>query len=174
MIKGQKHSEETKKRMSILRTGKQLNRKMPAWNKGKKGCVNGGSFKKGHPQLNTGKTHWKKGNPGPWKGKHLPEAMRLKTSGKNHYLWKGGVVPINKKIRMSVEYKLWRTSVFVRDNYTCIWCGARGGNGKKVILNADHIKQFAFYPELRFAIDNGRTLCEDCHKTTNTYGRIKE
>lgn len=65
---------------------------------------------------------------------------------------KGGVTSINKIIRESAEYKLWRKSVFERDNFTCIWCFQKGGN-----LNADHIKPFALFPELRFAIDNGRT-----------------
>ena len=88
---------------------------------------------------------------------------------KNHF-WKGGITPINRRIRSSREYKIWRIAVFERDNYTCIWCGAKNCEEQKVVLNADHIKPFAYYPELRFAIDNGRTLCEPCHKTTDTYG----
>lgn len=90
--------------------------------------------------------------------------------GEKHYNWKGGKSLITKRIRRSVEYRLWRTAVFERDNYTCIWCGARSQKGLRVILNADHIKPFAYYPELRFAIDNGRTLCEECHKKTDTFG----
>lgn len=87
-------------------------------------------------------------------------------SGEKHWNWKGGTTPLHEQIRKSLEYKLWRQAVFERDNYTCVLCGdAKGGN-----LEADHIKQFAFYPELRFAIDNGRTLCRDCHKNTDTYG----
>ena len=86
--------------------------------------------------------------------------------GKDSNFWRGGIATINNIVRHSLEYRLWRTAVFERDNYTCIWCGQRGGR-----LNADHIKPFAFYPELRFAIDNGRTLCERCHKTTETWGK---
>lgn len=89
--------------------------------------------------------------------------------GEKNFLWKGGITPINQKIRMSFEYKLWREAVFKRDNWTCVWCGAISKKENSVILNADHIKPFAYYPELRFAIDNGRTLCVPCHKTTDTY-----
>jgi 5-methylcytosine-specific restriction endonuclease McrA len=90
-------------------------------------------------------------------------------SGEKNNMWKGGITPINAAIRTSREYKLWRIAVFERDNYTCIWCGR-----KEVTLHADHIKPFAYFPELRFAIDNGRTLCVPCHKTTDTYmGKAK-
>ena len=89
--------------------------------------------------------------------------------GEQNGSWKGGVLTLNQKLRKSLEYKLWRESVFKRDNFTCIWCGDnRGGN-----LHADHIKPFAYYPELRFAIDNGRTLCVPCHRKTDTFGRNK-
>jgi 5-methylcytosine-specific restriction endonuclease McrA len=109
------------------------------------------------------------------KGYQWSEESRRKLSanarrGEDHHNWKGGITAENHKIRESVEYKLWRSSVFSRDNWTCIFCGARSAKGSPVVLHADHIKPFAFYPELRFAIDNGRTLCESCHQATETFG----
>ena len=79
--------------------------------------------------------------------------------------WNGGVTPVNKRIRKSAEFAVWRKAVFERDDYTCQFCGKRG-----VRLHPDHIKQFAYYPELRFDVSNGRTLCEECHKQTPTFG----
>ncbi len=84
-------------------------------------------------------------------------------SGSKCSFWKGGVTPINRAIRKSLQYKEWRTAVFIRDNRECVWCGS----GKQI--EADHIEPFSLFPELRFNMDNGRTLCHDCHKTTPTY-----
>lgn len=108
-----------------------------------------------------------------WVGRKHTLESRLKMSksregrfrGEKSPSWQGGLTRTNKRIRHSFEYKLWRKSVLERDNFTCVFCKVRGGK-----LNADHIKPFALYPELRFAIDNGRTLCIGCHRTTDTYG----
>jgi hypothetical protein len=61
--------------------------------------------------------------------------------------------------RRSAEYKQWRRSVFERDNYTCRTCGKRG-----VCINAHHIKSYAHFPDLRYDVSNGITLCVQCHK----------
>jgi hypothetical protein len=78
--------------------------------------------------------------------------------------WEGFLEDENSLIRKSDEYKKWRESVFQRDNYTCVKCNDKSGNGKTVVLNADHIKPFALYSELRTDINNGQTLCVKCHK----------
>lgn len=121
-----------------------------------------------------------KGEANPFYGrKHTKETIERIASSKSKNLdtprgdksplWRGGVTEINKKIRSSAGYKEWRRSVFFRDDYTCVLCHERG-----VELHADHIKPFSLHPELRFSIENGRTLCVPCHKDTPTYlGKIK-
>lgn len=91
------------------------------------------------------------------------EKWRISFRGANNPRWAGGTTTLNAKIRGSIEYKLWREAVFKRDSWTCRNCGGKGP------LHADHIRPFAWFPELRFAIDNGRTLCIGCHKKTPTY-----
>lgn len=94
------------------------------------------------------------------------EFKKGQMTGSNNPNWKGGITPENLRIRASEKYKQWRKSVFERDNYTCQFCSQYGG-----ILNADHIKPFALFLGLRFDLDNGRTLCIECHRKTPTYGR---
>lgn len=56
------------------------------------------------------------------------------------------------------KYKTWRMSVFRRDNCRCLECDSTGKN-----LQAHHIKEWAAYPNNRYDIDNGKTLCQPCH-----------
>lgn len=83
--------------------------------------------------------------------------------------WRGGTSKSSKTGYYSPEYKNWRESVFTRDNFTCQGCKQYGG-----YLESHHIKQFAYYPELRFNMDNGITLCKPCHEQTDNYGHKKK
>ena len=100
--------------------------------------------------------------------KKMSEAAKKRLSIKeNHWNWQGGITSENKKIRNSLEMSLWREAVFARDNWTCQKCGESGG-----YLHPHHIFNFAAYLDLRFAIDNGITLCKECHKKLHKkYGR---
>ena len=102
------------------------------------------------PKFTEGHKPWNKGRP------------FLEIRGDKHPNWKGG-----SKARSlnTFEYRQWRIAVFERDNYMCVMCGKKG------YLEADHIRRWADYPELRFDVNNGRTLCKECHKSV-TFGRI--
>ncbi len=103
--------------------------------------------------------------------------MKGVVAGPKHYLWKGGITSSNNKVRTSAEYKLWRLTVFQRDNYTCQKYGTRGGD-----LIAHHIHNFADAPTLRLVVANGITLSEEAHnefhrrygKTNNTLEQLTE
>lgn len=161
---GMKFSEEHKRKIGLKSKGNKYCLGKVPWNKGKKGVQVGANKGKNFSE------EWRKNLSLAHKGYVRPEDQRKKMSqyvrkGEAHYAWKGGITPIYERIRKSLEYRLWREAVFKRDNWTCVWCGKRGG-----VLHSDHIKPFSLYPALRFAIDNGRTLCMDCHKKTDTFG----
>lgn len=73
------------------------------------------------------------------------------------------------RLKMAAELRQWRNKVYLRDNYTCQMCGVRNGGGKKIELVAHHIKSFANYKDLRIDLNNGQTLCKECHSKTNNY-----
>lgn len=76
--------------------------------------------------------------------------------GKNAPNWRGGITPLHQKIRNSREHWQWSTDVKKRDG-KCLHCGACKD------LIAHHIKSFSKYPEERFLLENGMTLCRSCH-----------
>lgn len=85
--------------------------------------------------------------------------------GELSHFWKGGKTKISKIRKTNSQYKNWRESVFKRDNYTCQMCGKSG-----LYLEAHHIKEQSRFPELIYDINNGLTLCHECHKQTDNYG----
>jgi hypothetical protein len=91
------------------------------------------------------------------------EWQSKRMSGEDSPNWKGGKSSWRKSLMASREYKEWRGKVFARDSYTCQRCGdSKGGN-----LNAHHIQHVAHYPDLVLVVENGITLCEDCHVETH-------
>lgn len=98
------------------------------------------------------------------RSQEFKDQNRLNNLGEKSHFWKGGKTKEAKLIRTSAKYNQWRLSVFQRDGFICQGCKVKGG-----YLNADHILAFADYPDKRFDLENGRTLCIECHKKTPTF-----
>jgi hypothetical protein len=67
----------------------------------------------------------------------------------------------NPEERFSSEYEAWRREVLKRDSNTCQKCGACAVDGAKIRVH--HVLPWKLFPESRFDVTNGLTLCEDCH-----------
>lgn len=104
-----------------------------------------------------------KNNPQYGKPRTLDERQRMAKaiSGEKSPRWRGGLTEKAQIIRLSLSFKVWREEVYKRDKYTCQKCFL--SRGKDFRLHPHHIKPFAKYPELRFDVANGITLCSKCH-----------
>ena len=109
------------------------------------------------------------------KGKHwkMPEGfgerVKVRMSGEKNPNYKHGLSRIISKRYWDAQFKNWRKRVFERDNYTCQICKKKG-----CYITAHHIKSWLKFPELRFDVNNGKTLCEVCHSLTDNYkGRAR-
>ena len=122
----------------------------------------------------------RKGKPSnqPVGFKHSEEAKKTmgqkkigKYRGKSNPRYKNGLWCLGNNPRrddmVSREYKEWRLSVFKRDNYTCQKCGQIGEK-----LNSHHIQPWIDFPDLRYDINNGVTLCVKCHHIAHR--KVKE
>lgn len=112
-------------------------------------------------------------------GKALEGRQRLNMRGEKHPNWTG-YSSVKELIRKSTKNLQWKYACIKRDNKMCVICGEK--NNRK--LQVDHIVPFSFIIKsnklcsleeaekcpLLWDINNGRTLCRECHKKTNTYG----
>jgi 5-methylcytosine-specific restriction endonuclease McrA len=151
-----KCKEETKKKISKTLTG----RKRPPLSKEWKEKIS-------------------KGGKGKKRSIKTREKISLAKRGAKNHFWRGGITPLRILIKQSYKYRQWRSDVYTRDNFVCQTCRQRGGK-----INADHIKSFsliifdnniktleeALDCEELWNINNGRTLCEECHKKTDNFG----
>jgi hypothetical protein len=120
-------------------------------------------FKKGFDKRRTGFQKGHTFNNGRKFTEEHKQRIANSRKGEKNPNWKGGMTKSYQTGYQTREYKQWRMAVFLRDNFTCQFCGIRG-----TYLEAHHIKQWAYHPDLRFDINNGVTLCYDCHQLTKT------
>lgn len=82
-------------------------------------------------------------------------------TGANNNQWKGGISSERDVAKASREYAEWRLMVYRRDHFMCVLCLKHCDKP-----HAHHLKRFSDFPELRYDVNNGATLCEPCHKQT--------
>lgn len=185
-----KLSEQTKKRISLANKGKHIS-PQTEFQKGHQ--ISFQAFGKINPMWKGGKPRCQKCNKllshytsrfcrqceNPERIKKIGEYQRKKVKEGTHHLWKGGITPLKHQIRVLSEYNQWRKTIFERDNWTCQICGVRGGKlhidhypkSFAQILQENNIQSLddAMNCQELWDVNNGRTLCIECHKQTSTY-----
>lgn len=86
--------------------------------------------------------------------------------------WKGGISKLRDWVKASFPYKKWRIEVFQRDRFICVACLSQSRRNNPI--EAHHLKPFLKYQDLAFDLDNGCTLCRNCHKQTYKLEHIYE
>ena len=156
--KGKKHSEETKEKIRISAMGNKRAKGMIPWNKGKK------FFPKISEEEREARSERMRGGKNPMFGKPVSKERKKIASerhrGAGNHSWKGGL-EFRKKTndRRDSAYGAWRKQVWLRDNFAC----KIANPDCKGRLEAHHILGWAEYPELRYEINNGITLCHAHH-----------
>jgi len=155
---GNKHSEETKRKIGKGNMNKILSKET----------------KEKMSKARLGKSSWNKGIPHPEETRRKISKTLKGCYGSRNSNWKGGLTNLIIGIRNSLRYRQWRDDIFTHDNFTCQSCGDDRGHN----LNAHHIEssskilqqyEIATVEESLgcdklWSLNNGITLCEDCHK----------
>jgi hypothetical protein len=141
---------------AIKKTGKP-NPTFAAWRK-----VNDvWSGKKHSPETKRKQSTAKQGKPHPIQ-RRIAQSARIQ--GLSLQEWDGFATTKEERLRRGADHKAWRCAVFTRDDFTCQLCGDKSRKGHSVELHPHHIKAKKQFPELRFIVSNGVTLCLPCHK----------
>lgn len=166
MIKGSKHTKESRENLRTSHLGhihsEEHKRKIGLASKGRM-PVNIEQLK----IINLGRKHTEEqnrnhakvmtGRISVLKGKKRPNL-----SGINNYRWIKDRTKLKRyadaaRDRRSSAYRFWSQSIKNRDGWKCKMCDS------KEHLIAHHILGYKNYPELRYDINNGITLCHAHH-----------
>lgn len=112
-------------------------------------------------------------------------ALGTRGVGSPVFLGDRATKPFRQRVMAMDEYKAWRKAVLTRDNWRCQLCSHRNRKDKpRRNMDVDHIKRYVTIvrenkiktiedarncTEL-WDSNNGRTLCRECHRTSDTYG----
>lgn len=95
--------------------------------------------------------------------------VTIYNSGINSPKYNNTLTPEERDRYRNIQgYNIWRKEVYERDEYTCQCCKKQ----KSGFLIAHHLDGFKENIELRTDINNGITLCDECHNDFHkVYGR---
>lgn len=83
-----------------------------------------------------------------------------RNTGERHYLYNPNLTDEEREDKRDTQKNHdWRKAVYERDNYACRKCGRKTNT-----LNAHHIENYKDNIDKRYDLNNGITLCSDCHK----------
>lgn len=85
-------------------------------------------------------------------------AKKGKYTGAENPNWKGAEITDEVRERRSYKAKVWRQECLTRDKFTCTVCESKKN------LHVHHILPFATHPDRRWDINNGQTVCANCHE----------
>ena len=109
--------------------------------------------------------------------RRCPTCAIERNSGTNHYNYNPDLSDEERlNGRNTKENDQWRKAIYKRDGNVCRACGMRR------MLHAHHLFNWSEYPQFRYRLYNGITLCENCHedfhklygKKNNTVVQIRD
>lgn len=207
-LRGIPLSEETKRKLSIVRTGRkqspetiakrsaslrgrkrttpfpdEVKQKIANTLKGNKNAL-GNKSRSGRKNLPETNAKISAAHKGRKHSEEFREMRRKLTAGIPRPERRVPYRDIRQQIRQCMGSKEWKQAVLKRDNYTCVQCGCKKNlhvdhfpipffailNKLIVEQGIENLYDKAIKYDLLFDMNNGRTLCVDCHKQTETWG----